>query len=45
MIILVIDCDDSDGFDHKEATVCTSPDLAEGNRLRGESRVKSYEKA
>jgi hypothetical protein len=29
MIILVIDCDDSDGFDHQEVTVWTNPDSAE----------------
>ena len=41
MIILVIDCDDSDGFDQQELTVWTNPDLAEGNRQGGESREKS----
>jgi hypothetical protein len=41
MIILVIDCDDSDGFNDKEETVQIRPDLAEGNRQRGESREKS----
>jgi hypothetical protein len=41
VIILVIDCDDSNGYDHQEVTVWTSPDLAEGNRQGGESREKS----